>query len=308
MFKKRFYLWIQKYFYRPKPAEFALSISLLPLSAIYALIIIFKKLVTKKQNFGIKIISVGNLILGGSGKTPFIKALYREFYKDYKIFIILRGYKRYSQGMILICENGEVLTSVKTSGDEAMEYATSLENANVIVSEDRIIAIKEAKRLGAQLIFLDDGFSKFYIDKFDILLKPNPKPRLNFTIPSGAYRYPTYFYKYANLVVDNNEIIKKTEILNPTKRMVLVSAIANPERLNEYISKCVGHEFFPDHHFFSKDELVQIILKYDATSLLITQKDYVKIKDFNLNLSLLKLNTTLNKELISRLKSYIEFK
>ncbi len=76
-----------------------------------------------------------------------------------------------------------------------------MKNATVIVSEDRVLGIKKAKELGSKVIFLDDGFSKYNIKKFDILLKPKDEPTNNFCIPSGAYREPKSFYKKANLVL-----------------------------------------------------------------------------------------------------------
>ncbi len=217
-------------------------------------------------------------------------------------FIILRGYKRASKGLIKICINGEILTDIKTSGDEAMEYAKSVRNANVIVSENRDEAINLARNLGARYILLDDGFSKFHIKKFDILIKPSHEPYFDFVIPSGAYRYLKSFYKFADHVAcEGVDFTRESEILNYTKRMVLVTAIANPNRLKAFFDICVGREFFEDHHSFTKDELEEILKRHNATSLLVTKKDFVKIEEFGLPISLISLKTTLSvsfKELI----------
>ncbi|WP_148790329.1 tetraacyldisaccharide 4'-kinase, partial [Campylobacter concisus] len=264
------------------------------LSFIYFFIVIFKKFTARKIDFGIKVISVGNLTLGGSGKTPLCVAIAKNFEGA---FIILRGYKRKSKGMQVVARNGEILLDVAASGDEAMIYATSLKNANVIVSEDRKLAIKYAKEYGAKYILLDDGFSKFDIAKFDILVRPNPEPRLKFCLPSGAYRYPFSFYKFADFVaIEGQTHFRKSEILNKSEKMVLVTAIANPERLKPFFDECVACVFFPDHYDFSKDELEEVLKRYDATSLLMTQKDYVKVKDFGLRVSLITLEVTLSEE------------
>ena len=69
----------------------------------------------------------------------------------------------------------------------AMEYAKSVKNVNVIVSENRDIAIKEALNLGAKYVLLDDGFGKFHIKKFNVLIRPSAKPYFDFVLPSGAY-------------------------------------------------------------------------------------------------------------------------
>ncbi|MCZ6105995.1 tetraacyldisaccharide 4'-kinase [Campylobacter ureolyticus] len=304
MSKKIFHNWVNKYFYSPNFWQKFVSKLLLPLSYIYAFIVIIKKILSKEKDFDVKIISVGNLIVGGSGKTPLTLALYKHFSKNYKTFIILRGYKRSSKGLVEVCIDNKILVDVKQSGDEAMEYA--LNNANVIVSENRINAIQKAKDLGANLIILDDGFSKFNIKKFNILLKPPIRPYFNFALPSGAYRYPLFFYKFGDFIVENSENKKCSLIENETKNMVLVTAIANPNRLEEHFNKCVGKEFFPDHHAFTKDELSQIIEKYNATSLLITMKDYVKIKDFGLPISIIKLEISLSQTLIKAISNYIK--
>ena len=304
MSKKIFHNWVNKYFYSPNFWQKFVSKLLLPLSYIYAFIVIIKKILSKEKDFDVKIISVGSLIVGGSGKTPLTLALYKHFSKKYKTFIILRGYKRSSKGLVEVCIDNKILVDVKQSGDEAMEYA--LNNANVIVSENRINAIQKAKSLGANLIILDDGFSKFNIKKFNILLKPPIRPYFNFTLPSGAYRYPLFFYKFGDFIVENSENKKHSFIENETKNMVLVTAIANPKRLKEHFNKCVGKEFFPDHHAFNKFELEEIIKKYNATSLLVTMKDYVKIKDFGLPTSIIKLEISLSQTLIKAISNYIK--
>ena len=75
--------------------------------------------------------------------------------------------------------------------------------------------------------------------------------------------------------------------------MVLVTAIANPQRLEPYFSLCVGREIYPDHYAFSRGELAGILAHYGATSLLVTQKDAVKMEEFGLPLSVIALKTTL---------------
>ena len=261
----------------------------MPLSLIYALVVVCKKFSAQKKDLGIKIISVGNLTLGGSGKTPLCVAIAKNFEGA---FIILRGYKRKSKGMQVVVRDGEILLDVAASGDEAMIYATSLKNANVIVSEDRKVAINYAKTHGAKYILLDDGFSKF-----DILVRPNPEPKLKLCLPSGAYRYPFSFYKFGDFIACEGQThFRKSEILNKSEKMVLVTAIANPARLEAFFNECVGQVFFPDHYNFSKEELSEILQTYGATSLLMTQKDYVKAKDFGLRVSLITLEVTLSEE------------
>ena len=246
---------------------------------------------SKTLDFGIPIISIGNLTLGGSGKTPLGIAILNEFEGG---CVVLRGYGRASKGLIKVAISGEILVGVTASGDEAMEYAKSVKNANVIVSENRDIAINEAKKMGAKYVLLDDGFGKFHIKKFNVLIHPSAKPYFDFVLPSGAYRYPSKFYAKADHVVKEGEDFTRTsETINQTPKMVLVTAIANPQRLEPCFSLCIGREIYPDHYAFSRDELAKILERYGATSLLVTRKDAVKMEEFGLPLSVIALKTTL---------------
>ncbi len=178
-----------------------------------------------------------------------------------------------------------------------MLYATSLKEATVIVSEDRVKGIKKAKELGAKIIFLDDGFSKFGIKKFDILLKPNQR-LLPFSLPSGAYRFPPFFYKYADLILEEDiDFKREVEIQKPTKNMIFLTAISKPGRLDKYLPKDITKITLPDHSDFSKKFIDDLIKKYNPTSILTTTKDEVKLKKYNLNLSIMKLKIVFKKEI-----------
>lgn len=298
-------LWVEKYLYRPGYFEICLSLLLFPLAVLYSVFVVIFTKFSAKFRPEIPVISVGNLVLGGSGKTPLTKAIYKEF-ANKNTFIVLRGYKRVSKGLIKVAVRGEILCDVFQSGDEAMEYALSLEGVNVIVSENRVLAIKEAIKMGAELVILDDGFSKFGIEKFDILLKPSPRPVLNLPLPSGAYRYPLGFYKFANFVPQKDDIIHTSKIENPAQNMVLVTAIAKPYRLKDYAKICLGFEVFPDHYSFKKSELEEILAKYKADTLLVTMKDYAKIKDFDLPLSIIKLDTEISPKFRDLLVDFVK--
>lgn len=252
---------------------------------------------------GLPCISVGNLTLGGSGKTPLCAAIARSLPGA---AIVLRGYGRKSSGLVVVCDKGMLLANIDESGDEAMLYASSALNATVIVSEDRLKGIKKAKELGAKYVILDDGFSKFFIKKLDILIKPSHPPALPFCIPSGGYRYPMYFERYADLVLKNaQDFFSSSFISNPSKRMLLVSAIANPSRLSPFFPSTIAQVFFPDHYDFSEAELRELLLKFNATTLLMTRKDYVKVERFKLPVSLIEQNFSLSLEVKDILQKFI---
>ncbi len=238
----------------------------------------------KPQDFCIKIISVGNLTVGGSGKTPLVTALAKKYKKP---AIILRGYGRESSGMIVIKDEKNILCNVKRSGDEAMIYAQKLPNAVVIVSEDRKIAIQKAKELGCEIVLLDDAYSKHDIKKLDILIDVETKNSA--CLPSGPYRERLWQTKEAKIVKENIDFTRVVEVKYATEKMSLVTAIARPQRLDKYLPELVNKHYFPDHYNFTKGELQKILQEDGATSLLVTFKDYVKIQEFGLPLSLLDL-------------------
>ncbi|MFK5882133.1 MAG: tetraacyldisaccharide 4'-kinase [Sulfurospirillum sp.] len=297
--------WVEEYLFYPKTfLQFLLSFFLLPLTFLYCIVVISKRVFSKKRDFKTPIISVGNLTLGGSGKTP----LTIELAKDIdNCAIILRGYKRASKGLVLVSKFGKILCDVSQSGDEAMLCAKSLPNAAVIVSENRIKAIEYAKSLTCRVIFLDDAFSKAYIKKFDILIKPYSEPTLPFCLPSGSYREPKSLYATADLVAKEDIDFKRVvKIKNPTENMLLITGISKPQRLDIYLPKnLIKKIYFEDHHCFTKEELNSLVQKYNATSILTTQKDAVKMDNFGLNLSVMELKLELKPEIKEKINTFL---
>ena len=351
-----FKLLIERNLYDPSPAWLALGVILAPLSLLYTLIVCLKRLFAKPQKFKIPIISVGNLTLGGSGKTPLVRALFKEFNGGLKTCIILRGYGRKSRGLLEVALGGRILCDVRQSGDEAMEYALFLRGANVIVSEDRAAGILRAQTLGFELVILDDGFSKFDISKFDILLRPQSAPKLPFCLPFAAYRYPPFFYKFADFIPSSSDISQELKIvsaadlqeglngtdeisnlayeisdlnlnraadkisdLNPAankilnskeasferSRTILISAIAKPWRLQEFLPLAKAHAFFPDHYDFKKEQILELLRREDAEHILCTAKDYVKLRDLGAEISVILLNLKLSENFIREIQNYI---
>jgi len=300
--KQNVIFWVEDYlFYPTSSIQIFLSFLLYPLSLLYTLVVLLKRVLKKTIKPPIPVVSIGNLTIGGSGKTPFLISLVGE-QKD--IAIILRGYGRSSKGLHIITKD----SPIEISGDEAMLYALSIPNATVIVSEDRLEAIEHAYKLGLKTAYLDDGFSKSHIEKFDILLRPNPEPRFGFTLPSGAYREPKFLYNKADMVVEENiDFKREVTIDNPTPRMLLVTAISKPKRLDKYLPKnIIGKVYFVDHYKYNKKELQELVEKHSATSILTTEKDMVKMKNFGINLSILSLHVEINSNIRTRVNEYLD--
>lgn len=301
---KRFWVqWGEGYLYHPSLVQKILSFFLLPLSWLYCLIAYLRYRRSVPKFFGIPVVSVGNLTVGGSGKTPVVIELAKQFEKP---AIVLRGYGRKSHGMVVVKDKSTILCDVIKSGDEAMLYAQLLPNATVIVSEIRERGIAEAASMGCEVVLLDDGYGKHSIDKLDLVIDVVTPNR--FCLPSGAYREKLWSDKRVVMLYEGRTFKRSVTIRNPTPKMVLVSAIARPERLDPYLPDVSEKIYFEDHHFFTQGELEAILIQSGATSLLVTQKDFVKMSSFNLNLSVMELSIELDKALINTVKEYTNAK
>ncbi|WP_120910468.1 tetraacyldisaccharide 4'-kinase [Helicobacter pylori] len=294
---------LERYFYDPTLLQKGLIFALYPFSLIYQFIATLKRKTAKKHDFKIPIISIGNLIAGGSGKTPFILEIAPRYQE---VAIVSRGYQRDSKGLVVVSVKGNILVPQKTAGDEAYLLALNLKQASVIVSEQRELGVLKALELGSKIVFLDDGF-RFNFNQFNALLKPKIPPYYPFCLPSGLYRESIKSYKEAHLVVTEDEDYKRiTSIAHPTKRMLLVTAIANPSRLDAFLPKEVVKKlYFRDHAPFDLELLEKEFYQNNATSLLVTSKDLVKLQDCKLPLSVLDLKLEICSKVLEKIDRYI---
>jgi len=178
--KARFVAWGERYFYAPTVFQHLISLLLWPLSALYCFIMHQRYKRALPTDPGIAVISIGNLTVGGSGKTPLTVALAKRYARP---AVVLRGYGRKSSGLQLVSDGERILCDVECSGDEAMLYALQLPQAVVIVCEVREAGIALAKEQGCNCVFLDDGYGKHRIRKYDIVISvatPN-----SYCLPSG---------------------------------------------------------------------------------------------------------------------------
>jgi len=297
--KKGLVFWVEEYFYKPKFTQKLLSFLLLPLSWVYCFGMYIRFKNKKPVDFEIDVVSIGNLSVGGSGKTPLVTALASR-YED--VAIVLRGYGRSSRGLYVVKDKDKILCDVSISGDEAMIYAHKLDSAIVIVSEDRPTGIKKAIEMGAKIVFLDDAYSKHDIKKLDILI--DVQSENNRCLPSGPFRERLWPSKEVLILEDGKDFKRVVELKNKTAKMSLVTAIAKPSRLDEFLPEVVSKDYFEDHHSFEKGELEEILNKNNSDSILLTYKDFVKVESFNLPLSLLDLEVKVDEKVFSRIDNY----
>tara|TARA_Y100001970_G_scaffold147283_1_gene180809 strand:+ start:7343 stop:8281 length:939 start_codon:yes stop_codon:yes gene_type:complete len=263
------------------------SILLLPISYIYQIMFKIKKLFTSERKFSIPIICVGNIYLGGTGKTPLCMKIF-ELLKDIKKPIVIK--KDYKN------QNDEIELLRKYS--------------KVITCDNRNEGIEKAINKNFDLVILDDGFQDFTIRKNlnIICFNDNQKVGNGLNIPAGPLRENLSALKRCNIVFINGkknlefeEKLKKNnrnlsfyyfnyysknseEFKN--KKLIAFAGIGNAsnffrllksERLN-----VVKEIEFPDHYNYSEknlDDLIEMEKKYKA-KLITTEKDYLRISTF----------------------------
>ena len=151
------------------------------------------------------IVSIGNLSVGGTGKTPatiLVAALLRDY--GYRVGVLSRGYGRRSRGTILVHDGKELLVSHIDGGDEPLLIAKRLANIPVVVDEDRYRgAVYLRESANVDVIILDDGFQHRGLDRdCDILLLDATVPAAHYRIfPYGTLREQLGSIKRAHMVI-----------------------------------------------------------------------------------------------------------
>jgi tetraacyldisaccharide 4'-kinase len=201
-----------------------LRIILLPLVPVYTVIIkarnkFFDKNIFKAKEVKAKVISVGNITVGGSGKTPLVIYLTNLLKKDGKLVGVLsRGYGRKSKGYLLVSDGKRIFTNVDLSGDEMFHTAMEC-NVPAAVSERRFEgANKLIKDTGINILILDDAYQHRWIKRDINLLICEQRFLLDrgflnqSLLPSGNMREPISSVKRADAVILNRKFSEKKEI------------------------------------------------------------------------------------------------
>jgi tetraacyldisaccharide 4'-kinase len=177
-----------------------------PLALLYGLAIwlrnkFFEWDILPEQEFDLPVIGVGNLMVGGTGKTPHVEYLLNLLKDDYKTATLSRGYGRKSLGYILADEE----SIAEEIGDEPMLYATKYKNTLVVVCEKRLYAIPNliGDHPETDVIIMDDAFQHRSVKAgLNILLTTYEKPFYeDFLLPSGRLREWPSGYKRANIII-----------------------------------------------------------------------------------------------------------
>ncbi|MCK4715801.1 MAG: tetraacyldisaccharide 4'-kinase, partial [Candidatus Marinimicrobia bacterium] len=170
---------------------------LLPFSWLYRFITglrncLFDKSIIKETRFHVPVIAVGNITLGGTGKTPFVIALssFLES-KGYKVGMITRGYHRKSKGQIIVKDGKSILASPQEAGDEPYLIARKSRNTVIIADADRVEAARCAiEKYHCTVVIADDAFQHRYLarDLNIVLWDSYNDPAEEAVVPSGRLR------------------------------------------------------------------------------------------------------------------------
>jgi len=205
-----------------------LKILLFPISILYGLITYLRNKfydigLFKVTEFDMPIISVGNLSMGGTGKTPHIEYLIRLLSKNYKLATLSRGYGRKTKGFFI----ADGLTNAQDIGDEPMQFHQKFNNVTVAVDANRVEGVNEilSADVETEVILLDDAFQHRRIKPgFQILLTPfNDLFTDDYVFPSGRLREFKTGKSRADVVVVTKcpEEISKQKSLDITEKLGL---------------------------------------------------------------------------------------
>ncbi len=187
-----------------------MRVLLLPFSYLYGTGVALRNLffdigILRTRRVAVPVISVGNISVGGVGKTPFVELLARRLsQRGRKVAIVSRGYKRKSSGTVVVSNGSIVCAEADLSGDEPAQLAAKLRSVVVAVDEQRLRGARYAiEHFGTEIIILDDGFQHRYLHRdLDIVITSADEilagDRL---LPAGNRREPLSALHRAGLIV-----------------------------------------------------------------------------------------------------------
>lgn len=182
--------------------------AMLPLSWLYGIGVdfrnwLFNRKILKQHVFDIPILCVGNITVGGTGKTPHIEYLIRFLTPRYKVAVLSRGYKRKSKGFLIVDSDSKV----QDVGDEPLQIKQKFPDTLVVVDKDRVSAIQKIlsieKTERPDVILLDDGFQhRHVLPSLSILLVDSNRPVFeDKLLPAGLLREPLKGKDRASIVL-----------------------------------------------------------------------------------------------------------
>ncbi|MDH4071174.1 MAG: tetraacyldisaccharide 4'-kinase, partial [Ignavibacteria bacterium] len=163
--------------------------------------------ILRTTRLDVPVISVGNLVVGGAGKTPLVQYLAGVIRKaGYIPGVVSRGYRRKTSGVRIVSDGKGSIARAADGGDEPVQVARRLPEAIVVVGERRVDAAKEAVRRGAQVVLLDDAYQHRYIgrDLNVLVMDGSTDLSVERVLPAGKLREPVSSAARADVVAVSN--------------------------------------------------------------------------------------------------------
>jgi tetraacyldisaccharide 4'-kinase len=296
---------------------------LLPFSWLYGLLTslrngLYDRGVFKSYHSSLKTIVIGNLQVGGSGKTPMTAWLYDVFHNHYKVAILSRGYGRRSKGLL----EADSSSTASSIGDEPLWYYQNLKDAKVVVAEKRQLGLLYLEQTNTQLVLLDDAFQHRAItaDVYLMLSEYSNPYFKDYPMPYGRLREYRHGDKRADCIIMTKcpanlslqDKVSTIQTINPSDKqavfftglkadlpqcingnvvfdaanfdtIIALSGIASPDSFVAFcqsLGKPVDAHTFKDHHHYTINDIKDILSKITArTAIICTEKDAVKLSE-----------------------------
>lgn len=289
----------------------------IPLSGLYAFGVglrhlLYDEHILPSTTVSVPTICVGNIAVGGTGKTPHVEYLIRLLSPHYKVAVLSRGYKRKTKGFVMADQSA----TAQSIGDEAMQLYLKYPEVCVAVSENRVKGIRQIQSLrpDVEVVILDDAFQHRALKcGFNIVLTRYDRLYPNdHMLPWGTLRDFKQRILKANAVVvthcpEEMQPIEKRVVENHlhlppyirlyfskfrygtvyrTGRPLVVAGIANPQYLMDFVNahyQGAGFITYADHHAFTPEDLREIESRAkDYDFVLTTEKDFVRLQQTEL--------------------------
>ena len=295
-----------------------LSLLLFPFSILYYLCFIIYKISNKEKKCNIPVLCVGNITLGGAGKTPTVIEMRQILTKNFKkIFVLTRGYKGTAKGPLIVSK----AHSFHEVGEESLFHS---DFGLTCVSKKKFLGAKFCEAQGGKLIIMDDGLQSIDIKKdCKVLVIDSDYGFGNKNIfPSGPLREPIKSgIKNCDLILiigNNSNIFEKNMI--PKQKVFMAKkeiSIESCKNKNLFVFSALGNntnfhnsllhsgftikrtKSFSDHYIFKKNDILSILnlAKKENLTVVCTKKDYIKLpEEFKNKITPVNLNLKIEKK------------
>ena len=295
-----------------------LNLLLFPFSILYYLCFIIYKISNKEKKCNIPVLCVGNITLGGAGKTPTVIEIRQILTKNFKkIFVLTRGYKGTAKGPLIVSKDH----SFHEVGEESLLHSHF---GLTCVSKKKFSGAKFCEAQGGKLIIMDDGLQSIDIKKnCKVLVIDSDYGFGNKNIfPSGPLREPiSSGIKNCDLILiigNNSNIFEKNMI--PKQKVFMAKkeiSIESCKNKNLFVFSALGNntnfhnsllhsgftikrtKSFSDHYIFKKNDILSILnlAKKENLTVVCTKKDYIKVpEEFKNKITPVNLNLKIEKK------------